>query len=226
MQTALPYELRIGVTGHRHLSDAAAVAQAVERVLDHLQDTLPAAASVPDGRAGSPRAPLHWTVVSPLAKGADRIVARVVLNRPSARLEVITPFPVYEYRRDFAAADDRAEFEELLALDPSPFELHPDLGPEGAADRQARRNEGYFEVGCRVVEAAEIIIAVWNGEQAQGRGGTGDIVQHAVERGRVVLWIDSENPAKPAQQITGFARHETQLEAIGRPITQPLPMRW
>ncbi|MBW3595881.1 MAG: hypothetical protein KY475_01245 [Planctomycetes bacterium] len=256
VETILPYELRIGVSGHRKLNDAAAVAEAVVRVLDHVQQTLESAAQFPEGPAGSPRSfwqnceqrltrmtawvwrslplsathtppegrtPVRWTVISPLAKGADRLVARAVLNRPGARLEVITPFPVDEYRRDFTEPDDRADFEQLFALDPTPVALDPDLGPPNAPDGQVRRNEGYFEVGGRVVDASEILIVVWNGQPAEGRGGTADIVQYAVERGRVVLWINAENPAAPARQITGFELRETESEAVAEPVTRPLP---
>jgi len=50
---SIPYELRIGVTGHRNLPDPAAVARAVERLLDALRQTLETAAESPRGECGS-----------------------------------------------------------------------------------------------------------------------------------------------------------------------------
>lgn len=143
----LPHELRIGVTGDRNLADPEAVMAAVNRVLDHIQQSLSAADEFPDGAAGSSRTawqkfegraawlvgqvwrslplasshtplerrtPIVWTAVSPLAKGADRIVARAVLERAGGRLKVVTPFHINEYRRDFVDPEDLAEFNQLL----------------------------------------------------------------------------------------------------------------
>lgn len=51
---AIPYELRIGVTGHQKLDDPAAVRGAVDALLEHLHDTLSAAAEFPLGRQSAP----------------------------------------------------------------------------------------------------------------------------------------------------------------------------
>jgi hypothetical protein len=64
MAPPLPYELRIGVSGHRVLADEAAVSRTVGHLLDKIEQTL-----------NRPSTPVAWTVVSPLARGADRIVA-------------------------------------------------------------------------------------------------------------------------------------------------------
>jgi hypothetical protein len=78
--------LRIGVTGHRVLGDVAAVRTRVDRVLDRLLGDSTAAVAI-----------------SPLADGADRLVARAVLDRPGGALEVLLPLPVADYLDDFAA---------------------------------------------------------------------------------------------------------------------------
>jgi hypothetical protein len=36
------------------------------------------------------------------------------------------------------------------------------------------------------------LVAVWNGQVAAGKGGTGDVVAHAREHGRCVVWIQAE----------------------------------
>src|SRR5579872_4431506 len=102
MTAPLPYDLRIGVTGHRAITDEPAVAAAVTALLDRIGATLTPV-------------PLAWRVISPLARGADRVVAHAVLARPEAQLEVVTPFPLDDYRQDFEDASDHAEFEHLLA---------------------------------------------------------------------------------------------------------------
>lgn len=232
-----PYELRIGVTGHRNLADPDAVEQAVERLLDRIQDTLESANEFPRGPAGPKqswiaridrvlvllarlfwwtipvtprrtpeerRTPLGWTAVSALAKGSDRIVARKILDR-GGRLEAVSPFRLGEYRQDFTAPEDLKEFDELLARDKNPtiLELPPgdptESGSEAAARK--RRNEGYFLAGAWVIDRCEILIAIWDGKEAQGHGGTGDIVASALRRGRTVFHIDSNSPEKPARSI-------------------------
>jgi hypothetical protein len=196
----LPYELRLAVTGHRQLSDPVRIGQAIEALLEYIDKTL----------NHQEQTPLEWTIVSPLARGADRIVASAVLRRPGAHLEVISPFRLDDYRKDFRDEDDRAEFERLLAdrrtrLTTELEGAYGDMRPEDSEDvrRQVQdtRNEGYLEVGRRVVGASEILIAVWNGERAAGRGGTGDIVEYAVLRGRIVLRIDPDQPEAPPQLI-------------------------
>lgn len=268
---SLPYELRIGVTGHRNLPNPEGVERAVEAVLAHLQGVFQHASEFPLGQAGShegwgrrcdrlllraakfvwrdlpvtveqvppaQRTPLRWVVVSPLAKGADRIVARTVLKQPQdadqPRLQVVTPFSLQDYRRDFVEPADQEEFEKLLALDPAPTVLPNDYGlpqpgdsSEELAARQARRNEGYFAVGRRVVDACEILIVIWNGQPAAGHGGTGEIVQYAVEQGRTILWIDSNHPDQPVRKIIGPAPEKLgQNEGVVQGLLhRPLPNR-
>lgn len=50
--------------------------------------------------------------------------------------------------------------------------------------------EAFLEAGCRIVDLSELLIAVWDGKVAKGKGGTADIVGYAREHGRevVVLW--------------------------------------
>ncbi|MBI2477863.1 MAG: hypothetical protein HYV60_04225 [Planctomycetia bacterium] len=224
------YPLRIGVTGHRNLPDEPAVAQAVEHVLEHVEETLLHAAA----RSGQDRRPISraidrtalalvrpllqllglpkvkssaavahktaidWIVVSPLAKGADRIVARAVLAKDGAALQAVSPFPVDEYRKDFRDATDREAFEELWRQGESPVELHTGLkATEIDWTNQQHRNQAYYHVGRYVVDACELFIAIWDGKPAAGFGGTGDIVRYAISRGRRVIWIDANEPHRP-----------------------------
>jgi hypothetical protein len=96
-------------------------------------------------------------VISPLAIGADQIVARRVLARMASdydalwtapRLEAIVPLPVEEYRTEFAAGGEREEFDRLLARDTRPTVLawptegssgepRPPRGPGSTCTRKA-----------------------------------------------------------------------------------------
>lgn len=146
------------------------------------------------------RTPVRWTAVSALAKGADRLVARQVLARDAARLQAILPFDVDEYRKDFDTPEDRDEFDKLFASDPEPTQAsEPGQVQEG--DQPARQT-GYLRGGQAVVEACEILIAVWDGQPAKGTGGTAEVVQYAVQRDRLVIWVNAEDPDAQPQVIS------------------------
>ena len=230
----LPYRLRIGVTGHRELSDPAAVAEAVDRLLNQLNASM----RNTDRWLGEDRGagtagrswlatlptrmiallwpgllrqrfksrelvptPVEWAVCSSLAKGADRIVARAVLKVSSLpgpqKLRAILPLPADDYRKDFTTAEDRDEFESLLALAPDSR-----VAAEDSAGSSSDRNEAYFKAGREVVDDCDLLIAIWNGKQGSGPGGTADVVRYAVEVGRTVIWLDANIPGNPVRVIT------------------------
>src|ERR1700722_2390138 len=103
MLARIPYELRVAVTGHRSIPDELAV----ERALDRITNTL--------DKVDLDATPIAWTIVSPLARGADQLAAKTLLERVDARLEVVTPLPLAEYRKDFSSDGELAQFEGLLA---------------------------------------------------------------------------------------------------------------
>ncbi len=182
----LSYELRIGVTGHRNLSNGSAVAEAVDKLV----------ASIDQLIANPEDVPIEWCVISPLAKGSDRIVAKSILKKKNARLELLTPFPLDEYRKDFSDPEDLLEFNQLLQKADPP--LTEPLEKNADQNNSKPRTRGYLPVGRKVVDACEILIAIWDGKPSRGKGGTAEIVSYALERGKTILRIDAENPKSPA----------------------------
>src|SRR5512133_1155708 len=98
-QCALP--IVVGATGHRTLLEGSE-AMLEERVASVFADL---------GK-NYPRSPL--IVLSPLAEGADRLVARVGLEH-GARLVVPLPFELAIYEQDFTAPGSKEEFETLVS---------------------------------------------------------------------------------------------------------------
>ncbi|HEX3530979.1 MAG TPA: hypothetical protein VH988_28290 [Thermoanaerobaculia bacterium] len=115
--------------------------------------------------------------ISSLAIGADQLFAEVVLRQGGA-LHAVLPFEGYE--RTFAAGAARHRYFELLRRAASVETL-----PARANDE-----ESYLAAGQRIVDLADRMIAVWDGEKAAGLGGTGDIVEYARKVGKEVLHID------------------------------------
>jgi hypothetical protein len=172
------FRLRIGVTGHRALPEGDDLAGSVQKVLARIREVVlepkPAAAS---------RTPVAFTVVSPLAEGSDRVVARLVLNEPEADLETPLPLTPEDYKQDFETQASKDEFDELFAR----ASASPVAPPEPS------RAQAYEQVGRHVVDRCDVLVAVWDGEPAQGRGGTGDTVGYADRRGVPIFVIDPTN---------------------------------
>lgn len=158
-QGRIPFRLRIGVTGHRKLADEEAITAQVRRVLQRLRELVPS----------TPRTPVLFTVVSALAEGADRLVAREVLQIDGANLEAPLPLPRDEYIEDFETAESKREFEEYLANASAVLEL----------ESTGTREESYERVGRYVVDHCDVLIAIWDGQESRGQGGTAEIVAYA-----------------------------------------------
>src|SRR5207245_1091102 len=107
-----------------------------------------------------------FRAVSPLADGADRLFAKEALAR-GFELDSPLPFSQGEYEKDFSTLESVEEFRELLKrADCHVFELD---GPT----HDDKRAAAYESVGRVVVDQCDVLVAIWNGEAAQGAGGTG-----------------------------------------------------
>ncbi|MFM0340426.1 hypothetical protein [Paraburkholderia fungorum] len=209
--------LRVGVTGHRTFpaADLALLDQAVGKILDTIGATMHGLAS--DGTLH----PLYaddkpvLRVISPLAAGADRVVARQAVARQWL-LSASLPFPQHEYEKDFADSVD--EFRSLLACAKAideVVELDGRREVEGAA---------YFEAGHFVLRHSDVLIAIWDGLEAAGEGGTGEIVETALRLGLPVVHIHSVAPHAVKLRLDpscGEAEDSLTLEALVRQIVLP-----
>ncbi len=84
---------------------------------------------------------------------------------------------------------DLPKVRQLLARASSSFEL------------PGRRDEGlraYERANDIILKNIDLLIAVWDGERAPDRAGTGDVVQRAAAMGLPTIVIDPKEPAVPA----------------------------
>lgn len=107
--------------------------------------------------------------ISSLAAGGDQVFASLVVER-GGRLEVVLPCSHYE--TTFSRSDDLRNFSALLEkatrVETLSFEKPSD--------------EAYLAAGRRVVNLSEVLLAIWDGQPAKGKGGTADIVEYARSR--------------------------------------------
>lgn len=175
--------LRIGVTGHRpDKLDPAAYDSAAAELAATLPELRSTARRIRDETDAydSGGEPL-LCIVSALAEGADRLAAEVGLAA-GAELHAVLPFSRETYQTDFADPASVAAFQALLGRSAAVFELDGDREDAGHA---------YEAAGLAVLQYSDVIVAVWNGQAAEGRGGTAEIIGCALAARMPVIWIDS-----------------------------------
>jgi hypothetical protein len=164
-------ELIIGVTGHRlHKLDLDS-----PHVLSSIRNTL---------REITNAFPEHKLIVmSPLAEGADRLVASIAMEEFDMALHVPLPLPYELYHTDFETNESLEEFKVLVGKAEHYFELPMKFGTqeqlasnlEGAPNEL--RNKQYALAGAHIVERCDELIAVWDEMPSAGTGGTAQIVE-------------------------------------------------
>ena len=181
--------LRVGVTGHRcHRllqMDEPLLRQRVYDVLEWLIAHEGSAANLSlfglDGVCGS------VAVISALAEGADQLVAEEAL-RLGCALRCSLPFERDEYAADFAVPAAQEEYRALLAKAEGVVEL------AGSRETRASEEAAYANVGYHVVAHSDLLLAIWDGEEAHGIGGTAYVVASALQYGLAVIWINAHTP--------------------------------
>lgn len=193
---SLPLTFRVGITGARDLAPETLprLRAQLDGVLRSVLTQLERIAASDTARkvyfAGAPR----MLMLSPLATGADQLAAEAGLAL-GYRLIAPLPFPVDDYARDFG--DDAGSFHALLDR------ADVVLALDGA--RGVDEGRSYQSVGQLVARKVDLLIAVWDGKEARGPGGTGDIVAFAAGTGVAVWWIHADDDAVPPVLIDGVA---------------------
>jgi hypothetical protein len=167
--------LVLGVTGHR--ADLLSA--------DEIPELRCTVRKVLVAFANSVRGPI--TLVSSLAEGADQLVAEEALNA-GYKLICPLPFPRDLYERDFTRDESVRAFRRLLDQ-AAEIEEHPGERATAEADLVA-----YANAGKRMLDRADVLLAIWNGGAARGVGGTAEIIASARERGLPVVWIHATTP--------------------------------
>ncbi|MDD2737083.1 MAG: hypothetical protein PHF56_24375 [Desulfuromonadaceae bacterium] len=142
--------------------------------------------------------PIAFTIVSPLAEGADRLVANTVLDC-GGQLEALLPMPREEYENDFHTSKSRQEFADLL--DNAHRIACTDC--DGTVNDADYRHNAYRHVGEETLERCDILIAIWDGKEAQSDCGTGAIVKLAREKSKPVFILTPANPGSVTLENEG-----------------------
>ncbi len=118
--------------------------------------------------------------LSSLARGADQLFVDA-LRALAIPFEVVIPSAAYE--ETFPDESARSRYRMLLSL---ATRIHYLPYPRPS-------EEAFFAAGKWIVHHCDLLLAVWNGRPARGLGGTGDVVQVALDMRRT--WVHV-NPNK------------------------------
>jgi hypothetical protein len=189
MESALPQAwprppyvpLVVGVTGHRNIL-ASARPEIWVRVRDVLLELL------------ADRGRRRLIVMSGLAEGADRLVASVAFDlKEQARyrdvIDVVACLPLTpdEYERDFETEASKASFREMLGRCVHSIVVSDETG---VTDRP----ECYRLQGRLLTRYAQVLVALWDGDEGRGRGGTAEVVQMMLGRPPADMYAPLADP--------------------------------
>src|SRR3989440_11249048 len=158
--------LRIGVSGHQQIGDEATI----EFVSQQLRELLATFQCQAQERGQ------NILAYSALALGTDQLFVKIALEMG---IPVELVIPCSRYAEIFSTTEARDEYHRLLSLCQDVHRLPFDDCSEDA----------YLAAGHWIVDHSDLVILVWNGYPAGGKGGTADIASYAPNVGRPLFYI-------------------------------------
>jgi hypothetical protein len=152
--------------------------EAIEYVKEHLRSEL---------KACDPRALVG---MCSLADGADQLFAQLILDAGGG-LNVVIPSSGYETTFDTLGL---LRYHQLLSHS---FKTETLNWPEPSED-------AFLAAGRLVADRSDVLIAVWDGLEAQGKGGTADIVRYAQMNGKktIIIWPKGVTRERPGREVS------------------------
>jgi len=203
--------LNIGITGHRANVLPPELIEPLSTSLDTVLTRLRGAVAnlhVNERALFSDEEPV-LRLHTPLATGADQLAAESA-HALGYYVRALLPFPASEYSKDFAGDEEQDEFEWHLGAADELFALPGERTREIAA---------YVMVGKAVIAAADILIAVWDGEEGRGLGGTAHVVDLAIHAGVPIIHIEIDREAMAIGDVRLLCGGDAR-EPVFRPLVE------
>jgi hypothetical protein len=167
----------VGGVGNRFLPPDT---RAIERAIDKAFGVIAADAGVEINQL---------MLVASVAEGSDRLLIRSASHQ-SIRYQCVLPCSPRCFSEDFSSPASIREFEQLL--DGADRVLAPESEPED-------KLSGYLWASHHILDCADLLLAVWDGEPGNGPAGTADTIDFASGRDVPVLWIPTSSPNEPVR---------------------------
>jgi hypothetical protein len=174
---------KIGIIGHRVLCEVDRIHTGIQQALEWLTKKFP-------------EEPL--TLLTSLAEGSDRLVIAPFRSLESSHVVAVLPLSVDKYLNDFENPESRKDFTELLQAADEVIQM-PD---------QPDRDSSYQAAGFYVVDHCDALICIWDGKEAQSKGGTGSMIERARSRGIPIAWIHAGNRVVGTMQPTSLGAEQ------------------
>jgi len=175
----------VGVTGHRILAEKETIQTAIAEALVRMEENFPKE---------------HLRLLTQLAEGSDRLVAECFRDRANFRITVVLPLAIDDYLEDFSP-ESRKEFFELLREGDEIVNMPPVIN----------RDAAYEAAGLYILDHSDAMICVWDGKSAQGRGGTGAIVEAARRKSLPIAWIHAGNRVPETLEPTSLGAEQGRI---------------
>ena len=197
--------VNVGITGHRASLLTANLLEALEPIVEEVFRTLRDAASTIESDPDFPDS-VELRLHTPLASGADQLAAKSA-HAVGYQVSALLPFRAEEYRNDFEEGPELDEFEGALDA------AHDIVALPGARSDPI---EAYVHVGKALIDAADIMVAIWDGGEGNGPGGTAHVVELALESSVPVIHIaiDREEESVTTRLLVGGKAAEPVVQSL------------
>lgn len=181
--------LKIAVTGHRFIDHNSTLINSVRQLLTKFSRN---------------HADSDIYLYSALAEGSDQLIANLIKEFPKIKLIVPLPLSIDEYLQDFESKQAKQNFHELLNI------AHHIINLPINKDHET----SYQNLSKFLAEECDFLIAIWDGEYSNKKGGTGEVVRSAIELEKPVYWIYSYQISKSDVHINANNKLEGEIEII------------
>ncbi len=177
---------RVGITGHRFLTDIEKLTNALELVYQELTS----------------RFQDHtFELYSGLAEGADRLAASIFCEH-DIPLHAVLPMPAEIYENDFSSKASVDEFHQLLNKSCRVITL----------SQEERGRPAYQKLGEFLLNHCDLIICIWDGKPSDIAGSTGYIATTAILKKMQVVWIHAGNRIPKTNISTSLYEEQGKID--------------
>jgi hypothetical protein len=192
-ESEIPLFHVVGFSGHRQVSDYPGISGAIAEALGGLRSQVRG----------------EWLGLSSVAEGGDQLFISEV-RALGMSWHAILPLPKAEFANDFPAAEwtvvegilNQAENVRVIT-------------------ENGTREDAYLDCGMATVDGADVLLAVWDGEPARGRGGTAEVVAYARSLGKPLILIHSATLKFTRENIQKLERTDASLAKLNMLPTTP-----
>lgn len=179
----------VGFTGHRPGEGPGRSAESLRACRDSVRKVLTHLSEKSAAKGGT------IELLTGVAAGAD-LEAAEVAGELEIPLHVMLPVPESMFERDFAGelASDWPRAMRLIEA----AQAGRDGGTFRIAGGDNTRPDCYHEANLQMINSTDVIVAVWNGESADGVGGTGELIDEVKRLGKPYVVVDPVHQAATA----------------------------